>query len=476
MSLKFVLRSGADVLDADPANKCMLHHESNGSTKILGYQMFRWQLCRVHGWQGLCNSPCRLSDVIVQTSGKPCHDVRRPPQPEPTGTVTHALLARADRAAIDGQAAMRPIWHGRMLRVRGFVHDGFWVRAHFVLSQGMWASLRQIPFFVELHRHASCHDLAAACTVETAVSMDECLERQLCDAYSSDPHSATGAGGASGWEEYFRPINDIPLRELHKTLRPESIVELSCHAAWYYNAGIMGGNPQVSIYAETWAIAAAYRARNSALVAKWVRVQPYILKLADSEWQRITRGRGAVIGVHLRGTDKFILPKIPPASYYEFIDAFLAHNQRVLAQNGRPPPGHRRHQKVDTRPSGQNNSPLAGEPIIFLATDDRGYQQDILNRYGPENVSQLFDGNILRAEANQAIWSGNSADHAHGKGLQVLLDTLLLAKCDFLLKSASAVSEFAIYFNLRLANDSFDFNLQGQPFPEWMHHSPLLNS
>ena len=50
---------------------------------------------------------------------------------------------------------------------------------------------------------------------------------------------------------------------------------------------------------------------------------------------------------------------------------------------------------------------------------------------------------------------------------QVLLDTLLLSKSDFLLKPSSAVSEFAIYYNPRLANASYDFNLDGQPMPAW---------
>ena len=38
----------------------------------------------------------------------------------------------------------------------------------------------------------------------------------------------------------------------------------------------------------------------------------------------------------------------------------------------------------------------------------------------------------------------------------MLLDTLLLARCDFLLKSISAVSEFAIYFSPALNEHSWD--------------------
>ena len=57
-------------------------------------------------------------------------------------------------------------------------------------------------------------------------------------------------------------------------------------------------------------------------------------------------------------------------------------------------------------------------------------------------------------------------------GEDVLLDTLLLSRSSFLLKSLSAVSEFAIYFSehLRHPNASYDLNLAGDPSqarPAW---------
>ena len=54
-------------------------------------------------------------------------------------------------------------------------------------------------------------------------------------------------------------------------------------------------------------------------------------------------------------------------------------------------------------------------------------------------------------------------------GREVLLDTLLLARCDYLLKAASSVGEFATYFSPRLARDSFDFNVRYRngSLPAW---------
>ena len=106
--------------------------------------------------------------------------------------------------------------------------------------------------------------------------------------------------------------------------------------------------------------------------------------------------------------------------------------------------------------------------MIFLATDDVGYQQAILERYGSHRVAQLHDGEIARAEGQHAVWREHAADAAHAKGLEVVLDTLLLAKCDFLLKSASAVSEFALYFAPRLINQSYDFSLEDDSSPPFM--------
>ena len=55
-------------------------------------------------------------------------------------------------------------------------------------------------------------------------------------------------------------------------------------------------------------------------------------------------------------------------------------------------------------------------------------------------------------------------------GEDVLVDTLLLARAAFLLKSVSAVGEFAVYWSEggRLLERSYDFNLEGrQPVPRW---------
>ena len=425
-------------LDSGHAAHCFRDHEEREHTlvRILPHQHARSSvLCEQHGWQGQCERPCTRVDVYADSKEHtPCHsDVSIPSTPVAKRRVTMQLLERAGRAALTGGAtALRPEWQGKLVRVRAFVSDGFFVRVHMVMTQGIWASLRGLPFFAQLHGDASCSDLKRACVDERYSSRAVCFKHKTCDAYSDQ----------DGWEEYFEPIYGQSLRSTLQNTSEERIIELSCPAAWYFNQGVLGGHTDVGIYASDWKTATAFRERNAALVAAWVRVRPSIRAKADAEWKRITRGATAVIGVHLRGTDKFVMPKVPPQRYYALIDAYIAqHGGCADAQH----------------------------PLIYLATDDAGYQRALLQRYGEHCVAQLNDGNIKRAHSNRALWADRTVTgDTHAKGQEVILDALLLSKCDFLLKSASSVSEFAIYWNSRLVNESYDFSLDEQPEPSWL--------
>ena len=223
-----------------------------------------------------------------------------------TETNTRSIILRAEAAATTaGAAGVRSLWQGKILRVRAFVDDGFWVRAHFVMAAGLWASLRGLPFFVHLHTNASCAHTAAACAAETSQPKELCTERRTCDAYSSPLGLGSARGGASpGWEEYFEPIHGRSAHDVYASTPMENIVEMSCAAGWFVTEGVMGGRMATkkawgSGYPEDWRGALAYRQRNAELVSAWVRVRADIRSLADSEWSRLVRGSPPVIGVHL---------------------------------------------------------------------------------------------------------------------------------------------------------------------------------
>ena len=84
-----------------------------------------------------------------------------------------------------------------------------------------------------------------------------------------------------------------------------------------------------------------------------------------------------------------------------------------------------------------------------------------------------FRSDILREEAN-TVFAGDSGTVSSGyrKGEEVLLDALLLSRCDFLVHSASAVAEFAIYWRLRLHRASVHLQYtERRQRPSWMHRT-----
>ena len=57
--------------------------------------------------------------------------------------------------------------------------------------------------------------------------------------------------------------------------------------------------------------------------------------------------------------------------------------------------------------------------------------------------------------------------------MQVLLETILLSRCDHLLKASSSVSEFAVYLKMGrdggvdAADFAYDFAIRDQALPPW---------
>ena len=316
-------------------------------------------------------------------------------------------------AVTSSLTAPPPEWRGKILRVRAWVRDGFWVRAQMVLKQALWATVRGIPFFVDLH---GGENVTCGSTRGTA---------RACDAYAGPLINS------DGWSSYFEPLTKRAA--IDSTGVTPKVVEMDCVAAAYYCDS--------DIYPMNVDLAQTSRLQMSRLVAQWLRVRPKLLAQANKEWtSQILRPDPrpgiavSTLGVHVRGSDKFILPRVDPAAYYPLIDAFLA-----------------------THPN----------PRIVLATDDANYARRVVQRYGASVVRQQRGGEYLvRDSRGGAMWKMRTKLYrAHLMGVQVLLDTLLLSRCDYLLKAASAVSEFAIYFSPRLINNSFDFQIPSPNHP-----------
>ncbi|KAL1510623.1 hypothetical protein AB1Y20_006924 [Prymnesium parvum] len=234
--------------------------------------------------------------------------------------------------------------------------------------------------------------------------------------------------GRDGWSQFFERVGGGGVAA--------DLRQLDCAAAaraW----------EQYANYATTHAAAARQRAARAALVASLpLRPRASFARRAHAFWTHHFGANRTVLGVHLRGTDK--LPAVGVAAYLPLVDAFLCHRPRAA---------------------------------LFVATDDRrmlAQLRAVATVRWPR--TQLTFRDVARggSVANRTLGL-NPGYHAHlfnqssvrHLAADVLLDTLLLSRCAFLLKSRSSVSEFATYWTPSLQNESYDFTLKGSPLPRW---------
>ena len=152
-------------------------------------------------------------------------------------------------------------------------------------------------------------------------------------------------------------------------------------------------------------------------------VRPALRRRARAEWRRWRRVSSRILGVHVRGTDKTVAPRVPPEAYFPFVDAWLAR---------------------------------APDALVFVATDQASYLHRFEARYGRAAVvgGAGGAGRVLSSQAarrtDQFIHAssdagrdgdggggeGDSGDGAQGvgsggfaRGRAALHDALLLSEC-----------------------------------------------
>ena len=152
------------------------------------------------------------------------------------------------------------------------------------------------------------------------------------------------------------------------------------------------------------------RARGAELVERYVRVKPHILDKVES-FVRENFSESFVVGIHYRGTDKH---EEAPRIHYETV---LAKVQEVIGAAG------------------------TNRCMVFLATDEQAFLDFILAR---------FTGKICYCEAFRSV-DGRPIDvrndNNYRKGEEAVMDCLVLARCDYLIRTASNLSLFSTLFN-----------------------------
>lgn len=247
------------------------------------------------------------------------------------------------------------------------------------------------------------------------------------------------AQGPNMWDYYFEPVGQCTYQQLERRLADdrdpltrENIIRLTkdqlklLHAhdldsVYTYPYGI-----QIPLFEQQPDWYEQQRAKARPLVRDHIRVKPHIAKIVSSFVEDNFQGH-PVLGIHMRGTDKGaahspprLMRIVPPSEYFPRIDEYIGANDSCR---------------------------------IFVATDQKQFLNEIRARYGDRVIS--YDS--IRASG----WR-NPFEKPAGKGYKlgedVLVDGLLLSRCDFLLKCTSAVGEYALYFNEELK--CIDLNMQ----------------
>ena len=224
--------------------------------------------------------------------------------------------------------------------------------------------------------------------------------------------------GTNAFEYYFLPICDgEPAQQGPPMLTCEQRERVHRQLPWsvrtyYYGAGDPqpdpGHNESLTYHAAWYE---GHRREGARLVSSYLRLQPQLLAKVDRLAAQLFGERSAdapVLGVHLRGTDKgkYLQTagsgrQVTPQEYEPYVRAFLAAYPKAR---------------------------------IFVATDSPSFLQEVRGGWLQERLRYV--GDVLRDEGNVAFNKGRKHDN-YRKGEEVLLDMLLLSRCDWLLHAAS---------------------------------------
>ena len=232
--------------------------------------------------------------------------------------------------------------------------------------------------------------------------------------------------GDNVWEYYFDQVSDYRLGDPEWKGRPVRLLVASENDVRRYMI-TKAGDAVTSYFAfkeynDAWHnIRLRVRAIAYQLLSRWVRIKPELRQRAGKLIREWRMQSNYLIGVHLRGTDKAVHPKVPLERYTRYVDAYMNHHPGAL---------------------------------VVLATDDRRFYEEFSKRYG----SRMVSGS--KGYPTRNIVRDTHIDR-YSKGADAIVDALLLAHTDFLLKSTSAVSEFAIWYNPFLSTAHLDLQIEG---------------
>jgi len=237
--------------------------------------------------------------------------------------------------------------------------------------------------------------------------------------YFNEPHNHYYEPGYAKniWENYFEPVTDLSSRNLQILTREE--VTFIDHK-YHDRLGNGGDLPEtdeldLKIWLET------HRAMKSAITKKYITPKSFIMDLVDNFYNKFMKSH-IVLGIHIRGTGKSVdqkgkryvaqeklVRKILPDEYFPYVDKYLCVHVKAK---------------------------------LFVATDQKQYLASFIERY----VDRIITSSALRTQGDEPLFRIKD-ENKFQIGVEVMCDSLLLSRCDYLIKGWSNVSEAAICFN-----------------------------
>lgn len=147
------------------------------------------------------------------------------------------------------------------------------------------------------------------------------------------------------------------------------------------------------------------------IIQKYLKLKPDITKEIDDFYDQNIKDQGPILSVHVRGTDKVIEVANLPAL-----------NRRYHAEIRR----HIRHCDIKK---------------IFLLTDSKKILNEYRRLYG--DMIMTTDCNRSSGSADKAVQIENYVDRRR-KGIEIIKDTYLAAKCDYFIGNGYSNVSFAV--------------------------------
>ncbi|GEM_PF-4952721 len=213
------------------------------------------------------------------------------------------------------------------------------------------------------------------------------------------------------WEYYFEPVQN----ELKKTY-----AAVPCSTRLYLDALSSEKKEHLMLFNE--------------IIRTRIKLRKELLDKINS-FATHNFGDKKVIGVHFRGTDIWksiknwsrVFRKVGPPEYFELIDTLLATEKYAC---------------------------------IFLATDEELVYQQFKERYGPQLIAYSKNRSTNKRVVVHYLTGRypiiESAFTKRELGEEVIIDALLLSKCDFFIYGASNVSTVVKFFNPFMKSKNMD--------------------